>query len=628
MKLYKTGLFLFVLLVIMSCSPKMELYNPTNGNYRTELDDIITAPVILISDTQENEFLAEPLKMQGEGADRVVTEVAKRTVQQDLFIKDVFLTILKKHEDKPIIHLGDFLNISCKTEFEQVEKVLKQAKSPWVLAIGNHDGYFMGNYSKKAEGKNTVLNLWKSACDHGRKYDNPEKNRFDKDELIEAYLNLLADEQQLPKLKEKIMKNKQKEKPKGKPFELDNKELDHPFYYKIACYIMGKGTDRIGDNFFGSYLLQQVILPKSTNSKLSSPVHLIILDTSQYDKPFSFMALKPAGKKGQILENQIVNYAGGNKFKKDHRYKEYSQWNILMKWIDDNHKKGIKTLLAGHHPIKEMQNDFLKKLVKLRKEDKILNLYLSGHTHSGGFYQSVDKNFYELNIGSLNDFPIHYRNLSIIKKSPELFGVYSEYFPLKISSVNDVLGISCKCEWFPETDQPHSVYVQEGKKGKISEYLKRWKPHHEKLLASLHIYRDIMEFFPKSTISKNSISFRLREDDTIKQCFQEYIEEGNKIKKVVFTPTDQTEEQISRCIDCCIEKMEKKNTIKDFSTVNIIRFISALSEYEPDNQKEYTAYKICQALWASEEEAKLEHSRSVLEKNTENNRCIDIFYLK
>ncbi len=258
MNLCKTSLLLFVLLAIMSCSPKMKLYNPTNNNYNTELDDTITAPVILISDTQENEFLAEAHKLQGEGADRVVTEVAKRTAQQDLFIKDVFLTILKKHEDKPIIHLGDFLNISCETEFERVKKVLKQAKSPWVLAIGNHDGYFMGNYSKKAKGEITVLNLWKSACDHGRKYDNPEEGRFDKDKLIEAYLKLLADEQQLPELKEKI-----KNKKKGKPFEL---ELDHPFYYKIACYIMGEGTDRIGDNFFGSYLLQQVILPKSTNS--------------------------------------------------------------------------------------------------------------------------------------------------------------------------------------------------------------------------------------------------------------------------------------------------------------------------------------------------------------------------
>ena len=302
-----------------------------------------------------------------------------------------------------------------------------------------------------------------------------------------------------------------------------------------------------------------------------------------------------------------------------------------MKWIDDNHKKGIKTLLAGHHPIKEMQNDFLKKLVKLHKDNKILNLYLSGHTHAGGLYQSVGKNgknFYELNVGSLNDFPIHYRNLSIIKKSPELFGVCSEYFPLKTCSVNDILGINCKCEWFPETDQPHSVYVQEGKKGKISEYLKRWDSYHEKLLASLHIYRDIMKFFPKSTISKNSISFRLREDDTTRECFKKYIKESD-------------EEQISHCIDCCIERMEKKNTIKNFSTVNIIRFISALSEYEPANQKEYTAYKICQALWASEEEAKLKHSRSFFEKKigdrtksryellqqTDNNRCIDIFWL-
>ncbi len=157
-----------------------------------------------------------------------------------------------------------------------------------------------------------------------------------------------------------------------------------------------------------------------------------------------------------------------------------------------------------------------------------------------------------------------------------------------------------------------------------------------------------MRFFPKRTISKDSISFRLREDDTSRKCFKEYIEEctnkkGEKIKKVVFTPTDQTLEQITCCIDCCIERMKEKNTIKGFSTINIIRFISALSEYEPANQNEYTAYKICQALWASEEEARSKYSRSLntkiterdwtksryeLLQQTESNRRADIFYLK
>ena len=59
--------------------------------------------------------------------------------------------VLRRHPELPVPHLGDALDVSCTSEADRFFKLWDKDRQ-WVVAPGNHDGYFMGNFSPSNPG--------------------------------------------------------------------------------------------------------------------------------------------------------------------------------------------------------------------------------------------------------------------------------------------------------------------------------------------------------------------------------------------------------------------------------------------------------------------------------------------
>jgi len=418
----------------------------------------ITNEIIIISDNQEHEIFGTAQQINSKLADKIV-DVASRPVQQELFSKQLFRKVIQK-ENKPIIHLGDFLDISCRLEFENFISIMKESPVPWALTIGNHDGFFVGNYS---DGK--YFTNWAGLCDGGRYYQNQHHrqrseclygsnknnmaiNIFNKATVIKKYIEALS-EKQVPELKGYIEKDDHQDLKMTKEKNVNwRSENPSDFFYKLygeisECYPQ---WDIGSCKFYNSFLLQEIRLPSSNDN--SPEVHVIILDTTHYSKPFSLNTsiwkAKQAGTYGEI---------------------QTSQKKKVEEWLVENANKKIITILAGHHPFDDMSKKTREMFRVFINIPSAAGLYFSGHTHKGGWYKhDLDQNniLYELNVGSMSDWPTQYRTLQLYS-NPANNNIIAESFYKKVSlnNVDELCGFKCNKGWFPSSKKQHSIINQE-----------------------------------------------------------------------------------------------------------------------------------------------------------------------
>lgn len=521
--------FLIILWVLVGCGPKHSL----SGRYEILPDKpdgfSLTKNVILVADNQLNYLYGDPIWLRTGMTDKLV-RVAIRPVQQDLYGQDVLRWVLELYGSRlPIIHLGDATNMACRGEFESFLKIMSSAQKPWVMAPGNHDAYLFGN---------TQFNLgeWKAAC---RGADGP----MTKDRLVRRYLVYLQENY------ENFGHDYPEEFPLKGQWRDSSDSVE--FLRSVAWTIDEEKPWR-------SFMTQEVDLGLPGSSP---PISAILLDTSQYD---SAPTLVPT----PISPNAGVN---GN-LRSD-------QQKIILNWLKDDPTGKKMTILMGHHPYGTLLPDALKSVSSMLKKYRV-PLYVSAHTHNGEYIarggSQGNEGWLELNIGSIVDWPMEFRTLSVqeirdqtdrLIFRTELFRVPDSWEWTKLLPPRSPV---CKESWEVKLDDP-DFYIA---------YMENASPDPQKtqdaLMDSLlHTYNKLLKHVPSAEDNQN-------------------------------------------WLDCCSSdeaiQLEINNALANYGLQQKISLLKSLEQFErnrtPQNPLTRRDYRLCQAVWASKYD-KLERRKPI-----------------
>lgn len=127
---------------------------------------MLTFPIFFISDSQFHNYLTDSDIFRSNLADKAIS-VAIRPPLLDLFAQDLFVYAMEKYsKNNYVIHLGDAINISCRSEWKRFEEAMNnKINNGWVMLPGNHDSFFFGNTLSVSNVSNSpLLKSWKDAC--------------------------------------------------------------------------------------------------------------------------------------------------------------------------------------------------------------------------------------------------------------------------------------------------------------------------------------------------------------------------------------------------------------------------------------------------------------------------------
>ena len=350
----------------------------------------VSRRVLLVADNQLHNVYGEPVPiLRTELADKIV-QTAIRPVQLDFYGQDMLAWLVQDQGARlPVVHVGDACDFSCTGEFKRFWTIMRQAQHGWVMAPGNHDGFFFGN-----EQRDVSQGDWPAACQNAGE-------PMTKDLFIRLYLAALTLQKepshqalarhlglQPEQLHDADLDRIAAVLPLQGQWQYDKPEAERAFLRAVAWHINTAQP-------WKSFIVQEVDL---THDK-AVPVSIILLDTSQYALP---PALIPAfglnaGITGEFLADQL---------------------DTVHAWIAARTSPAHVWVLLGHHPFgsfsKPAQDDF----EALRKRDKVL-LYVSAHTHAGQFIVHGQDNgqdtWLELNVGSILDWSLEFRTLQFYR---------------------------------------------------------------------------------------------------------------------------------------------------------------------------------------------------------------------
>jgi hypothetical protein len=351
------------------------------GNYMA-----LTTPIIALGDTQEHNPTGYPLHDNDSAIDAYV-EVTQRPPEQPLFGRHLLEWVLKRHPGEPFLHLGDILDLSCRSEADRVERAFRSAASPVVILPGNHDGLMFGIYGYNVIG--TALDedavKWNRACRRGAAADDAThrsgSEAFTKRQFITRYIAAQAATQPA--------KPGLSAPPPTGEHRISWQSPD-PRAYLSA--IEAKVLD--GEHYTDSYVAQRLRLPRAPGA--TRDVIIIGLDTNQSGTlatTWDTIMGRSPGSVGHIHPDQVL---------------------AIDRWLNDAVRKGDIVIFAGHHnwqalglPTRTMLRSLMGRL------DHPL-VYLSAHTHSGfwAVHRALARQpLLELNVSSLSDWPIAYRRI-------------------------------------------------------------------------------------------------------------------------------------------------------------------------------------------------------------------------
>ena len=249
-------------------------------------------------------------------------------------------------------------------------------------------------------------------------------------------------------------------------------------------------------NPWRSYILQLVNLPSADG--INNNHQILLFDTSNY-----YLQPRIAGVKGKITKDQLLD---------------------AIKFIAKLPDQYIY-ILGGHHPLEELNiedwNESDKDLFdKILAHKNTLNFYISSHTHNGYWkeHKIGSQIVKELNIGSINDAPVYYRNLKLGFSDKDGYIVDS-----RINDLKEIYGNSlCHGVNLPDDSQPHSIKNQDTDNWLMAVYyfFAFWKSKHHEIEPELFVYKDLLlKFVPenykhkmKYTWDDGSKSFENREE--------------------------------------------------------------------------------------------------------------------
>lgn len=369
----------------------------------------LSRAVYLVADNQLHNLESKPVPLLRTGfADQLVSS-AIRPVQLDYFGQDLLLWFVQQMgRDRTILHLGDACDLSCTGEFARFVEIMSEAKKGWFMAPGNHDGFFYGNEQRDPSGKD-----WRAACAHGG------RAALSKDVFVRLYVAALLlqthleEAQQLAKdlrLDKAVSQLKGQElasslerlgkmvpaRTPGGVWEFGGRVKKRAFLSGIAWHADNRKAHR-----HRSFVVQRVDMTRKPDpARPGKGVTAVLLDTAQYGDPPVMvpgaLGALNAGLTGQMRSDQMA---------------------IVKGWLGEAAEEH-RFLLMGHHPFDDLEKDSRAELNELRSLARV-PLYVSAHTHLGGWRVNEDKKRrklrLELNLGSMVDWPLEFRDLLLVE---------------------------------------------------------------------------------------------------------------------------------------------------------------------------------------------------------------------
>ena len=157
----------------------------------------LTTPIVAVGDTQEHESTGYPLHDNDSAVDAII-EVAQRPPEQPLFGRRVLEWALEQHAAEPFIHLGDVMDLSCRSEAQRMARIFANAGRPGAVLPGNHDGLMFGiyGYDVLAAALDGDARHWNRACRRGAAPDDARhkstNEALSKRDFIALYLEQQA----------------------------------------------------------------------------------------------------------------------------------------------------------------------------------------------------------------------------------------------------------------------------------------------------------------------------------------------------------------------------------------------------------------------------------------------------
>jgi hypothetical protein len=347
----------------------------------------LTRPIVVVGDTQEHESTGFPLHDNDSAVDAFV-EVAQRPPEQPLFGRRILQWALQRHADEPFIHLGDVMDLSCRSEAHRMLRLLREAGRPGAVLPGNHDGLMFGIYGYNVFASVLDVNAkrWNRACRRGAAPEDArhksEREAMNKRDFIALYL---AEQARRPGgaagLTLPAASGEQR---------LSWRSADGQAF--VAAVEAQLHDGHAYTNSFVAQLLRPLRAPGAPRG-----VVIVGLDTNQAGalaSAWDTLRGRSPGSVGQVHADQIA---------------------AVTPWIDEAVQRGDIVIFAGHHnwqalglPSRLMLRQLMTRLVQPL-------VYLSAHTHRGfwALHTALDRRpLLELNVSSLSDWPIAWRRIS------------------------------------------------------------------------------------------------------------------------------------------------------------------------------------------------------------------------
>lgn len=347
----------------------------------------LTLPFIAMGDTQEHETTGYPLHDNDSAVDAFI-EVAQRPPEQPLFGRRVLQWVLQRHPDEPFVHLGDVMDLSCRSEAQRMARIFLDAGSPGAILPGNHDGLMFGIYGYRI--LDAVLDSdatrWNHACRRGAGLEDQRhktvREAFSKRDFIHYYITQYAG---LPEIVPGL-----KPPPERGEHRLSWRNPDpQGFVSAVEAQVLD------GYRYADSFIAQRLKLPRAPGA--TRDVVIVGLDTNQAGALVGLwdtvMGRSP-GSMGHVHPDQVA---------------------AVRPWVLEAARRGDIVVFAGHHHWRSLG---LPTRVLLRGLMSNLDhplVYLSAHTHRGFWaeHRVLDRRpLLELNVSSLSDWPVAYRRIS------------------------------------------------------------------------------------------------------------------------------------------------------------------------------------------------------------------------
>ena len=425
----------------------------------------LSSKIYLISDNQRHELLGDAVRIFRMSVSDEKTPVAIRPPQLDLFGQDLLREAVSA-ADGFILHLGDACDVSNTGEFANFAWDMRSAAHGWVMAPGNHDGFFFGNSSRVLK---PLVREWNESAEtylfDGETIDS---RAMQKDRFVSFYIaslilqdatwsaplarSLGADvERHLLRWREQVESVNEADGPsfaaywaaldalQNQVYDLDDPANQNGYHtFELPTDVDTTGQPhlrRITWNIaktlaWRSFVVQEVDItaPATSPSGSLQKTSILVLDSSQYNVQPSLEAAAVSKVASTLTGGFFDEQAAGL-----HGNVLESQEKAANEFVRSMKREGRRWMLATHHPYRDLGRRSKPRFDQLRNAGGI-PVSLSSHSHTGEILWHRDDDhegsWLEINVGSILDAPAEFRDLQLMRVDDRL-AIRSDRHPME-----------------------------------------------------------------------------------------------------------------------------------------------------------------------------------------------------